>query len=173
MQTSIFPDGCSGTVLQINTSRGGIPKLPVPSARITRLGLEGDSFAHPRYHGGPNQAVLLIADEVLAALRAKGYRVFPGSLGENLTTVGLSPAAWRVGQTWLVGSGRIEFTKLRVPCATLKIFGENIGRELFDARVKSGDHSSPVWAWGGIYACVRSPGAVRPGDPIRLESELA
>ena len=33
----------TGRIVQINTSPGGVPKLPVETARVTRLGIEGDS----------------------------------------------------------------------------------------------------------------------------------
>ena len=33
----------TGTIVQINISRGGLPKRPVPEAVLTPLGLEGDA----------------------------------------------------------------------------------------------------------------------------------
>jgi hypothetical protein len=37
----------TGTIVQVNISRGGVPKLPVPQASVGPLGLDGDAFAHP------------------------------------------------------------------------------------------------------------------------------
>src|SRR2546430_17204804 len=85
----------TGRIVQINTSRGGIPKRPVPEAILTPLGLEGDSCAHPQIHGGPQQAVLLITAETIEDLVARGDSVYPGALGENLTTRGLDPRQLR------------------------------------------------------------------------------
>lgn len=32
----------TGTIIQISVSQGGVPKLPIPQAHVTLLGLEGD-----------------------------------------------------------------------------------------------------------------------------------
>ena len=56
-----------GSILQINISPGGIPKRPIPEATVTVEGILGDRWAHPEIHGGPNQAVLLITAEGIAA----------------------------------------------------------------------------------------------------------
>ena len=63
-------------VIQVNVSRGGIPKRPVPEAMITTLGLEGDSCAHRQFHGGPDQRVLIIASEAVDDLAVLGFPVF-------------------------------------------------------------------------------------------------
>ena len=134
-------------------------------------GMQGDSWAHPRFHGGQRQAVLLLAEEVLEGLRREGYPVFPGALGENLTTQGLDPRSWRPGQVWRVGSARLEFTKVRTPCKTIKVYGDMIGTKIYDARVKAGNIDSPLWAHSGMYARVLSEGLVHVDDLIELESE--
>ena len=54
--------GETGTVHSINTSGGGVPKLPRPEASITADGLTGDRQRDRRYHGGPMRAVSLLAD---------------------------------------------------------------------------------------------------------------
>jgi MOSC domain-containing protein YiiM len=168
----------TGSVVQVSISRGGVPKRAIPIGRLTPHGVEGDDWAHPKFHGGPKQAVLLIASEVYADLVARGYPVFAGALGENLTTAGVDARQWRIGQIWQVGAARIELTKLRVPCATLDVYNvggvpEPIQKAVYDARVKAGDSDSPRWGLGGIYARVLDSGDVRPGDPLRLESASA
>ena len=86
-----------GTIIQISVSQGGLPKRPVPQARVGAEGLEGDAHAHPQFHGGPRKAVLLIAAEVVDDLAARGYPVFYGALGENLTTRGIEVSGLRIG----------------------------------------------------------------------------
>lgn len=162
-----------GAIVQVNVSPGGIPKRAVALGRVSLHGIEGDSWAHPRYHGGPAKALLLLAAEVLAILRAQGFAVYPGALGENLTTEGLEPRQWRTGQIYRAGSARLELTQVRVPCRTLQVYGREIGKALFDARVRAGDAASPLWALSGMYARVLSEGIVRPGDAIVLEAERA
>ena len=163
----------TGRIIQINISRGGIPKRPVAEGNLTAAGVEGDSWAHPNIHGGPLQAVLLIASEAIEALLAKGYLVYPGALGENLTTEGMDPAAWRAGQQYRVGEALIELTKPRAPCNTLNVYGPAIQEEIYDSLVKARDPSSPRWALSGFYAKVVRPGLVFPGNTISRVSELA
>lgn len=162
-----------GRIVQINVSRGGVPKRPIPRGMITPLGLEGDSCAHPNIHGGPRQAILIIASEVIEDLAARGFPVTYGSLGENLTTTGLDPAQIRIGQILRAGNALLEVTKVRRPCATLDVYGPGIQKEIFDAQVKAGDPTSSRWGWGGFYTRVIESGLVHPGDPITIEATLA
>jgi MOSC domain-containing protein YiiM len=160
-------------ILQINISRGGVPKRPVPEVMITPLGLEGDSWAHPEIHGGPRQAVLLITAETIDELAGRGYPVYPGALGENLTTRGLDRRQLRLGQRLRAGDALLELTKVRVPCDTLDVYGVTLGREIYDKLVKAGDPASPRWGMSGFYAAVIEPGRVRVDDIITVEATLA
>lgn len=163
----------TGKIQQISVSPGGVPKRAIAQGNLTANGFEGDSWAHPRIHGGPQQAVLLIASEAIETLRAKGYPVYPGALGENLTTEGHPPSAWRQGQQFRVGEAVVELTKVREPCNTLNVYGPLIKKEIYDAQAKAGDHTSPVWALSGFYAKVVRPGLVFPGSIMTLLSDLA
>jgi MOSC domain-containing protein YiiM len=163
----------TGQIIQINISRGGVPKRPIPEGVITPLGLEGDQCAHPEIHGGPKQAVLLIAAEVVDELIARGYPVYYGALGENLTTRGLDRRQLRIGQQLRAGGALIEITKVRGPCSTLDIYGPTIQQEIYDRKVKAGDHASPRWGMSGFYVRVIQPGPVRINDIISVEATLA
>jgi len=158
----------TGTILQINVSPGGIPKRPIPEATVTRAGVTGDCWAHPHIHGGPNQAILLVCSEAIEDLRAKGFAVYSGALGENLTIAGIDRRQMRIGQRYRAGETLLELTKLRAPCDTLTPLGRGIQAELYDAKAKAGDPTSPRWAMGGFYAAVRQPGIIRPHDIIAL-----
>jgi len=158
-----------GRILQINTSLGGVPKHPVTECMVTPLGLAGDQCAHPQIHGGPRQAILLIAREVVDELAASGYPLTYGSLGENFTVEGLSHRHWRAGQRYRAGSEVvIELTKPRGPCRTLDLYGERLQREIYDQKVEEGDPSSRYWGMSGFYACVIQSGRVAAGAPIVL-----
>ena len=163
----------TGHVVQINISRGGLPKRPIAQGNLAATGFEGDSCAHPQIHGGPMQTVLLIASEAIQALRSKGYPVYEGALGENLTTEGLDPAKWRAGQQYRVGEAIIELTKVRAPCDNLNVYGPEIKNEIYDPQVKAKDPTSPRWAISGFYAKVIRPGLIFPGNVISLLSEVA
>jgi len=163
----------TGHIIHIGISRGGLPKWSIPEGLITPLGIEGDLCAHPQIHGGPRQALLLIAAEAVDELIARGYPVGYGALGENLTTRGLDRRQLRLGQRLRAGGALIELTKVRVPCGKLDIYGRTIKQELYDSRVKAGDPASPRWGMSGFYASVIEPGTVRVDDIIRLEATLA
>lgn len=159
-----------GVIVQINVSLGGLPKRPILGGMITPLGLAGDGHAHPEIHGGPRQAVLLIGAETIDELKARGYPVFYGALGENLTTRGLDRRELRVGQQLRAGAAILEITKVRGPCAALDIYGPAIKQEIYDAEVNAGDPASPRWGMSGFYARVIEPGGVYPDDPIVIFS---
>lgn len=162
----------TGWVVQINVSPGGVPKRPIAEAEVTPEGIRGDSWAHPDIHGGPNQAVLLITSEGIGQLIAQGYPVFPGALGENLTTIGLDRRQMRIGQRYRVGEVMLELTKMRAPCTTLDVYGSSIKNAVYDAQVKAGDASSPRWGLGGFYARVLKSGFIRPKDIIELVDQV-
>ena len=156
------------TVAQINISQGGLPKLPVPQAEVHRLGIHGDAVAHPTFHGGPLQALLLITEEGIEELKAKGYPIFPGAMGENITTLGLDRRQMRIGQRYRIGQIIVELTRLRVPCSALNVYGPAIRAEIYDGRVKAGDPNTPVWGLSGFYASVSEGGSIRQHDIITL-----
>ncbi|MGC9945305.1 MAG: MOSC domain-containing protein [Bryobacteraceae bacterium] len=158
----------AGVIIQINVSLGGIPKRPIAAGMISPLGLAGDAHAHPQIHGGLRQAVLLIAAETVDELKARGYPVYYGALGENLTTRGLDRRDLRVGHQLRAGGATLEIAKVRGPCAALDVYGPAIKQEIYDPLVKAGDPTSPRWGMSGFYARVIEPGPVHPDDPILI-----
>jgi MOSC domain-containing protein YiiM len=164
-----------GIVRQISRSGGGVPKFAVSEpVTVTESGVDGDRQRDLRHHGGPFKAVLMIASEVIDDLAAKGFPVHAGVMGENFTVAGLSPAMWRSGQQYRIGADVIiELTTLREPCSNLFPLGRYIGEELYDARCKAGDITSPVWARGGFYARVLRGGLLAAGAEISLISDNA
>lgn len=162
----------TGIIEQVNVSRGGIPKRPIPESFAGPLGLEGDEHAHPRFHGGPRKALLLICAEAIEDLQARGYPVYAGALGENLTVRGLDRKLLRSGQRFRAGQALIELTTIRIPCATLDVYGSAIKSEIFDPAVKAGDVKSPHWAISGFYAAVPATGVIRTGDIIALVDQV-
>jgi MOSC domain-containing protein YiiM len=162
-----------GTIIQVNISPGGLPKLPVAEGIITPLGLEGDRHLHPNIHGGPRKAILLVASEIIENLRERGYPLYPGALGENLTTRGIDIRNLRIGDRLRAGGALLEITQPRGPCSALDIFGETLKLDIYDSRVKAHDHTSPRWGMSGLYAAVVESGPVRPGDIIALVATVA
>ena len=158
-----------GTIVQINISPGGLPKLPIKEGVIFSLGLDGDAHAHPKIHGGPRKAILLIASEIVDDLAARGFPVFYGALGENLTTRGIPIRELRIGDCLQIGSALLEITQPRGPCTALDVYGESIKTEIYDAQVKALNPASARWGMSGFYARVLEGGVVRVNDSVLLK----
>src|ERR1039457_3992916 len=124
-----------GVIVQVSTSLGGLPKRAIPGGLVTPLGLEGDLHAHPDIHGGPRKAILLASAETIEELTARGYPLFFGALGENLTTRGIDRLR--------AGGALLEITQPRGPCSALDVYGPSLRTEIYDARVKALDPASP------------------------------
>lgn len=157
-----------GTIVQVNTSRGGLPKRAVPGGFLSEAGLEGDRQAHPGIHGGPRKAILLIAAEIVDDLAARGYPLFYGALGENLTTRGISIRELRIGDCLQAGGALLEITQPRGPCSAIHVYGESLKDQIYDARVKDLDFDSPRWGMSGFYARVLEPGYLSTNDSVYL-----
>lgn len=148
-------------VYQISVSNGGVPKLAVPEAMITRLGVKGDRQRNPDIHGGPDRAVCVFSLEVIQALRAEGHPIAPGSTGENLTLAGLDWFALKPGDRIRVGSVRLELVSYTAPCVHNGrwFLHENFSRI-----------SQKKWpGWSRLYARVLIEGVIRIGDPVVQE----
>ena len=132
------------------------------------MGLEGDEHAHAGIHGGPLKAILLASAEIIDDLAMRGYPLFYGALGENLTMLGISIRRLRIGDRLAAGDALLEITQPRGPCSAIQVYGESLKDQIYDARVKALDSESPRWGMSGFYARVLEPGYVRANDSIRL-----
>jgi MOSC domain-containing protein YiiM len=160
-------------IIQVSVSSGGVPKHPVLSGEVGPVGILGDIQKNTKYHGGPRQALLWITSEGLDELKAMGFPVYPGALGENVTTSGIDRRTVRLGQQWRMGETIVEVTKMREPCNTLAPYGPGIQAAVYDPLVKAGDHSSPRWGLAGFYLSIVRLGTIAPGDPVTLLTDLA
>jgi MOSC domain-containing protein YiiM len=158
----------NGVVLHISASAGGVPNYPIGRGDVTLGGIRGDGWRHPQFHGTAKRAILLITSEGLDEIQAMGFPVYPGALGENLTTRGLDRRALRIGQRFRCGSAAIQLTESRLPCDTIGVYGRGIQRAIYDARAMQGDPSSAVWGLSGFYASVTEAGLLVSGDSITL-----
>lgn len=150
----------SGQVSQISVNpRGGVPKYAVPSVEVSVQGVVGDRQRDRRFHGGPQRAVCLYSAERIAALRAEGHSIAPGTTGENLTVAGLDWAALRVGDRLLVGEWvELEITGYAAPCSNIEgSFSDGLFKRIAE-KLHPG--------WSRLYAKVLSEGLVRTGDRV-------
>ena len=148
-------------MLQVNVSPGGVPKLPVERAWVGRLGVAGDGHHEATVHGGPMRAVCLFGVEAIERLQAEGHPVEPGSVGENLTTVGVEWSTLPVGARARIGERLlIELSSPTAPCSTQR---HNFRDGRF-SRISIELHPSD----SRMYARVLEEGEVAAGDPIEL-----
>jgi MOSC domain-containing protein YiiM len=161
------------TILQVNVSLGGLPKRAIVGGFIGALGVEGDRHGKAELHGGPRKAVLIASAEMIDELAARGFPVFYGALGENLTMRGLDFRELRIGDRLRAGGAMLEITAPRTPCATLDVYGPAIKEAIFDRQVKDLDPHSPRWGMSGLHTAVLAPGPVGPGDPVEVLAKLA
>jgi MOSC domain-containing protein YiiM len=152
-----------GRLVQLNVSRGGMPKQPVLQAHVGAAGVEGDRQLNKKYHGGPDRAVCLFSTELYDRLRSFDINLPPGSVGENFTTSGMDLQKLQPGDRLKVGGCIIEITKVRVPCSSLKKWDVDLP-EL-------------IVGYSGWVARVIQEGLVRPGDliegPVMPDSSVA
>jgi len=150
-----------GRVVQVNTSRGGVPKLPTAEARVDRLWLVGDRHNDSLSHGGPLAAVSLLGVEVIARVAAEGHPIAPGTAGENVTTEGIEWGALPIGTRAAIGRELVvELTKHVAPCKTI---AHNFSDGRF-VRLSAKLHTLDT----RLYASVVREGTIRPGDEIRI-----
>jgi MOSC domain-containing protein YiiM len=146
-------------IVQLNTSPGGVPKLPIGEALCSTLGLAGDGHEHTKIHGGPERALCLYAVEVITALQAEGHPLTPGSCGENVDVAGLEWATLAVGQRFALGDEVIiQLTRPTEPC-------KQIAASFVDRQFRRIDHDRQP-GWSRWYARVEREGILRVGQTI-------
>ena len=141
----------------------GLPKRAVSQLTITPEGVEGDynRWRTEKAGGYPDQAVLLLSEEILAQLRTEGWLVEPGDLGENVTLAGLPSDALQVGAIVRLGDAELEVSKPCDPCTvlyTLPYVGVERGPEFLRTM-----HGRRGW-----YARVLRAGTVRTDTPVEV-----
>lgn len=142
---------------------------------IAGLGVEGDAHLgetvkhRSRVRADPAQPNLrqvhLIHGELHDELRAAGFDVSAGEMGENITTRGLDLLGLPVGARLHLGdTAVVQVTGLRNPCVQLDRFQPGL-----TAAVLGRAADGSLVRKAGIMSIVLTSGDVRPGDPIRAE----
>ncbi|WP_206518008.1 MOSC domain-containing protein [Rhodococcus sp. X156] len=143
---------------------------------LAGLGVDGDAhagatvqhrWAASRTPTAPNlRQVHLLQAELHDELRAEGFEVAPGALGENVTTRGVDLLALPTGTRLSLGAESVvELTGLRNPCVLIDRFQPGLRRAVSDR-----DHRGRiVRRKAGVMAVVLVGGQVQPGDPVVVE----
>ncbi|MET0234934.1 MAG: MOSC domain-containing protein [Kibdelosporangium sp.] len=169
----------TGTGVVTAVSRSGEYTFSKPNADsitlVAGLGVEGDAHQGEtvkhrsrmaRDPSAPNlRQVHLIHSELHDELRAAGFAVTPGQIGENVTTQGVDLLALPTGTRLFLGAeAAVEVTGLRNPCLQLDRFQRGLQKAVLDR-----DENGELVRKAGIMSIVLTGGVVRPGDPIRVE----
>ncbi|MGB0629612.1 MAG: MOSC domain-containing protein [Alphaproteobacteria bacterium] len=112
----------------------------------------------------PNlRQVHLIHGELLDELKSAGFDVYPGAMGENVTTLGIDILSLPTGTRLHLGAEAvIEVTGLRTPCRQLNGFQDGLMDAVLDR-----DAEGALVRKSGVMSIVIAGGRVRAGDPIR------
>ena len=142
---------------------------------VAGLGVEGDAHAgatvQHRYDKAKNPAqpnrrqVHLIHEELIDELKDKGFGVFPGAMGENITTRGIRLLDLPAGTLLKIGPDAVvAVTGLRSPCKFL----ENFQKGLMYAVLDKGPNGEVIRK-SGVMGVVVQGGDVQAGDAIVVE----
>jgi len=145
----------------------GIFKEPVHGPiKLTDLGLEGDFQVDRRVHGGLEKALhhynadnYTILTDAFAHLSGK---FIPGSIGENISTKGMSEEQIHIGDIFQFGEAILQVSQPRKPCW-------KVNHKYNNAHICAVLVTLGITGW---YYRVLNPGKVQVGDQIRLIERL-
>jgi MOSC domain-containing protein YiiM len=113
--------------------------------------------------------VHLVHSELHDELRAAGFDVAPGEMGENVTTRGIDLLGLPTGTRLRLGAAAlVEITGLRNPCTQL----DGLQPGLMAATLAR-DGAGKLVRKAGVMAVVLADGDVGAGDQIRVELPTA
>ncbi len=166
----------SAKVLAVSSSATHtMSKENQPSIRLIEgLGVEDDAHAgatvkhRSRVRQDPSQPNLrqvhLIHAELHDELRAKGFDLVPGQMGENITTRGIDLLALPKGTLLHIGvESVVKVTGLRNPCTQLDGLYPGLMNAVLDR-----DAEGSLVRKAGIMGVVLKSGTVKPGDTITV-----
>ena len=149
----------SATITGLHRSDGGIPKMSIASAEITFAGLAGDRQRNLKFHGGPDRAICLLAQEIIDDLAAQGHPIRAGSTGENITIAGLDWGMLVSGvRLSLGGTVVLEITSYTAPCS-------NIAKSFVGGAIDCLDQKKHP-GHARLYARVLTAGTLTVGDAV-------
>jgi MOSC domain-containing protein YiiM len=163
----------------VAVSRSAVHEFSKPVQKSIRLllglGVEGDAHLgvtvqhRSRVAKDPTRPNLrqvhLVHEELHDELRAGGFQVTPGAIGENITTRGIDLLALPRGARLHIGSAAVVgVTGLRDPCRQL-----NDHQPGLMAAVLGRDEQGNLVRKAGIMGVVLAAGEVQAGDSIRVE----
>ena len=166
-----------GVVVAVSRNpRHALSKQPADAIRLLAgEGVEGDAHAgatvqhRSRKRWNPTlpnlRQVHLIGEELIDELRAGGFDVAPGRMGENVTTRGIDLLGLPAGARLRIGpEAVVELTGLRNPCVQLDRHQAGLMEATLDRAPDGG-----LIRRTGVMGVVVAGGAVAPGDRVAGE----
>lgn len=155
--TRLEPDGQpSGIIKQRLTGE----------TRIRPEGINGDVQADRRFHGGVEKALHQFAAEhfvdLQAAFPSAAQALVPGSIGENLSSQGLTEGQACIGDIFRLGTALVQISQPRRPCWKIdRRYDENGIAQYIELAGTTG--------W---YLRVLEPGRCQPADHLALQEQV-
>ena len=143
---------------------GGVPKHPVSTLGVTKVGCLGDKQNDLKHHGGPQRAVCLMLESVMEMLQQSGHPIRPGTTGENVLIGGLQPDDIEIGSSSTFSSGvKLQITGPAPPCKTIQA-------SFLDGQFTALSHKldSHQTRW---YALVIDEGTLGIGEDVHVVNE--
>jgi len=172
----ILPD-MESIITAVSLSSGHTFSKPTQKSirLIAGVGVEGDAHSgvtvkhRSRVKRDPTQPNLrqvhLIHAELHDELRAQGFHVSAGQMGENITTRGVDLLGLPAGTRLHLGKDAVvEITGLRNPCYQLDDFQQGLLKACLDH-----DKEGNLIRKAGVMGIVLVGGDVFPNDSIRVE----
>ena len=152
-------------IVRIGVSPGGGPQRPLPTARVTALGLQDDAHRDLGHHGEPERALCLFSLDRIRALQDEGHPITPGSIGKNVTLEGVPRDAAAPGLCLLLGLEVIaQVTRCTMPCGTITASRHDRDYSRVSPPRHPGDHR--------VYVRMLREGSLANGDPVQLLTEV-
>lgn len=142
---------------------------------VKGLGVEGDAHMgekvkhRSRVAKDPTQPNLrqvhLIHSELFDELLEKGFKVSPGQMGENITTLRIDLLKLPVDTVLSIGeTARVKVTGLRNPCKQIDSIKDGLMNAVLDK-----DQDGNLIRKAGIMGIVLEGGEIKVGDKIEIE----
>ena len=163
------------TAVSLSPKHGPVKRNQESVRLLEGRGVEGDAHLGEEVQHrsrarkdatAPNlRQVHLIHAELHEELRAKGFELSPGVMGENVTTSGVDLLGLPAGTILRLGDEAVvEVTGLRNPCYQLDWIQEGLMKATLDR-----DEEGNLVRKAGVMSIVLAGGEVRAGDAIEVE----
>ncbi|MDF2182513.1 MOSC domain-containing protein [Neptuniibacter sp. CAU 1671] len=133
---------------------------------LTPEGLEGDIQVDRRVHGGPEKALYHFPAENYALLKQALPHLeasfIPGSIGENISSHGLTDETVHIGDIFRIGSALVQVSQPRRPCW-------KVNHKYGNGHIAALLMSQGISGW---YYRVLEPDTLTNNDPITLIERL-